>query len=295
MKNRDQKLQQIIDWAKQNPDVRAVLLTSSLVNPLAPIDDFSDLDIELVFEDLEPYKHDDNWLSYFGNPIAKMNDDEQAFDGFNAIKMVLYDDFVKIDFKIYQKEKFIELANQANLPYDWDIGYKILLDKDYLTIKLKRPTYTASLIKKPTKNEFEKLNQDFFWDVTYAVKSLARKDFFYAKFIIENILRTEYFIPMIEYYIGLENDWKVTANKHGRLFENYLSPSDWVKIKLTFAGNELQENWSALEIMIQLFCKFSKKIALHLNYNYPEKLAQDISNYFITIRSDSYPKSEDKL
>ena len=64
---------------------------------------------------------------------------------------------------------------------------------------------------------------------------------------------------------------------------------------MTFAGNELQENWSALEIMIQLFCKFSKKIALHLNYNYPEKLAQDISNYFITIRNNSSPKSEDKL
>ena len=295
MKNRDQKLNQIIDWAEQNPDVRVILLTSSLVNPLAKVDDFSDLDIELVFEDLTPYKYNDNWLSYFGNPIAKMMDNEEAFDGFNAIKMVLYDDFVKVDFKIYQKEKFVELINQTNLPYDWDIGYKILVDKDDLTKNLKQPTYTASLIKKPTKNEFEKLNQDFFWDVTYAVKSLARQDLFYAKFIIENNLRTEYFVPIIEYYIGLENDWKVTTNKHGRLFEKYLSPNDWQKLKLTFAGNDIQENWNSLEIMIQLFCEFSEKIALHFNYNYPEKLARDISTYFMTIRNNSYPKSEDKL
>lgn len=51
MKVRDEKLKAIIDWSKNNRDIRAVLLTSSLVNPLAPVDDFSDLDIEFVFED----------------------------------------------------------------------------------------------------------------------------------------------------------------------------------------------------------------------------------------------------
>jgi hypothetical protein len=50
MKVREEKLEQIIHWAENNPDIRAVLLTSSLVNPYAPVDDFSDLDVELVFE-----------------------------------------------------------------------------------------------------------------------------------------------------------------------------------------------------------------------------------------------------
>src|SRR5690606_18284846 len=36
MKVRDEKLKAIIDWSKNNRDIRAVLLTSSLVNPLAP-------------------------------------------------------------------------------------------------------------------------------------------------------------------------------------------------------------------------------------------------------------------
>lgn len=55
MKVRDEKLKAIIDWSKNNRDIRAVLLTSSLVNPLAPVDDFSDLDIEFVFEDNTNY------------------------------------------------------------------------------------------------------------------------------------------------------------------------------------------------------------------------------------------------
>ena len=70
MKNRDEKLENIIAWAKNNADVRATLLTSSLVNPLAPVDDLSDLDIEFVFENNEKYVENNSWLNIFGNPIA---------------------------------------------------------------------------------------------------------------------------------------------------------------------------------------------------------------------------------
>ena len=50
MKAREEKLKDIRRWSEINTDVRAVLLTSSLVNPSAPVDEFSDLDIELIFE-----------------------------------------------------------------------------------------------------------------------------------------------------------------------------------------------------------------------------------------------------
>ena len=49
MKVREEKLRTIIEWSEKNEDVRVLLLTSSLVNPLALVDEFSDLDIEFVF------------------------------------------------------------------------------------------------------------------------------------------------------------------------------------------------------------------------------------------------------
>ncbi len=55
MQIREEKLKAIIDWSESNNDIRVVLLTSSLVNPLAPVDKFSDLDIELVFENNGKY------------------------------------------------------------------------------------------------------------------------------------------------------------------------------------------------------------------------------------------------
>ncbi|MNL26393.1 Streptomycin adenylyltransferase [compost metagenome] len=40
---RKEKLETIIAWSESNKDIRTVLLTSSLVNPLATVDEFSDL------------------------------------------------------------------------------------------------------------------------------------------------------------------------------------------------------------------------------------------------------------
>lgn len=97
MKVREEKLRTIIEWSEKNEDVRVLLLTSSLVNPLALVDEFSDLDIEFVFEDNTNYISDKSWTLKFGNPIAMIEEDESCFNHKHAMKMLLYEDGVKVD------------------------------------------------------------------------------------------------------------------------------------------------------------------------------------------------------
>ena len=54
MKVREEKLRTIIEWSEKNEDVRVLLLTSSLVNPLALVDEFSDLAVS--YTHLDVYK-----------------------------------------------------------------------------------------------------------------------------------------------------------------------------------------------------------------------------------------------
>lgn len=286
MKIRDEKLENIIAWAKNNADVRATLLTSSLVNPLAPVDDLSDLDIEFVFENNEKYVENKSWLNDFGNPIAMIEEDETCFDGKHAMKMVLYEDGVKVDFKLFSKTKFCEEVNQQDLPEDWDIGYEILIDKDELTKDMKKPSYEVSIIKKPTETQFQTLLNDFWWDTTYVSKCLKREDLFYAKYMSENI-RSNYLVPLIEYFVGSQHDWKVTTNKHGRLFKQYLSPELWKKIEATFSGSDIAENWNALFAMMDLVQDLGMKLSKKLNFSYPEKLEKDIRKYTTDLRITS--------
>lgn len=191
MKVREEKLEQIIRWAESNPDIRVVLLTSSLVNPYAPVDDFSDLDVELIFESREAYELNNDWINLFGVPISMIEEDDSAFEGKHAMKMVLYRDHVKVDFKLYQISEFMEEIKEEILPEDWDVGYKVLVDKDGLTKNMRPPGYQSIMIHKPTEKKIHQLLNDFWWDTTYVAKCLKRGDIFYAKFMSENILRTD--------------------------------------------------------------------------------------------------------
>lgn len=287
MKRRDDKLQLILEWAENNRDVLVVLLTSSLVNPHAPVDEFSDLDIEIVFDNNAGYISDKSWVSTFGNPIAMIEEDESCFDHRHAMKMVLYEDGVKVDFKLYSKSRFLEDISGEDLPEDWDIGYKVLIDKEGLTRAMQAPTYQVGIIKKPTESEFQRIINDFWWDTTYVAKCLKRDEIFYAKFMSETNIRTQYLVPLIEWYIAGNYNWSITTNKYGRLFKKYLSPEMWEKTLLTFSGKDLADNWNALFAMADLVTEMGMKTAGALGYKYPVKLDHDIRRYLndLKIRS----------
>ena len=288
MKVREEKLEQIIHWAENNPDIRAVLLTSSLVNPYAPVDDFSDLDVELVFGNRASYESGNEWIRLFGEPISMIEEDDRVFDGRHAMKMVLYKDHVKVDFKLYQVAEFIEEIKEENLPEDWDVGYKVLVDKDDLTKNLKPPTYQSIMIQKPKEKEFQQLMNDFWWDTTYVAKCLKRGDIFYAKFMSENILRTDYLVPLIEWHIAGNHEWNnITTNKHGRLFKKYLSADLWNKVEKTFSGSNIEENWNALFAYADLVHELGTSLAEKLHFIYPSKLEDDIRNYLKNVKTMS--------
>lgn len=280
MKARDEKLAAIKSWIRSNDDIRVALLTSSLVNPLAPVDDFSDLDIELVFLDPTTYLDSKDWINLFGDALNVYEEGIEAFDGKHAMKMVQYWDGVKVDFKIYSLEQFKAEVLADELPEDWDIGYEILIDKEGLCSGLKHPTYKVSIIKEPTEEEFQKIVADFFWDVTYLPKCLVRGDLFYLKFMVEKIIRVEYLIPMIEWYIGSRNQWEVTTNKYGRLFKKYLSTAELKELESTFAGADMAENWIACGNMIDIFDRLAQAVSKVLGYDYDQDKAKATKEFF---------------
>jgi len=285
MQARDKKLNDIKDWCKANDDIRVVLLTSSLVNPLAPVDYFSDIDVELIFEDNSSYINDNSWISKFGAAITLFEEDESSFDGRHAMKMVLYEDHVKVDFKLYSKLKFIKDMRNENQCEDWDIGYEVLVDKDGITKELKKPTYRVSVIRKPTEAVFIKLINDFWWDTTYVAKCLARGDMFYAKFMSENIIRTDYLVPLIEWHIASQHKWKITTNKHGRLFKKYLSADEWLKVLKTFSGSDIEDNWNALLAFADLVHDLGMRLSQDLGYSYPGEPEIKIRKYLSDVKA----------
>lgn len=279
MRKEKEVLNKVINWASPNELVRIITLTSSRTNPKIKTDLFSDYDIEIAVTNVKEFLNNESWLSDFGEILALIKEDSEDN---SATRLVLYKDYVRIDFQIYPVTHFAEYLKQ--LPKHWNIGYNILLDKDGITQNLQPPDYTAYNIQKPGKDEFTQVVTDFWWDSTYVAKSLWRDEVFCAKYMLDSI-RPSYLLKMIEWHIALQHNWEVTINKSGRFIKQYLDSETCEKLENTYAASSIKTNWEALFAATHLFRQLATKVAAKLNYDYPQKLDSEISVYLEKIKN----------
>ena len=140
-------IKNLTDWAAENNQVRAMILTSSRAKPGRQTDLFSDYDIELYVNDIRQFKND-NWLNDFGDVMIRWPLKPMAtFDKAWITRLFLFENDVRIDFQV--------TAKKSMHPSAYDDGYQVLVDKDKLTINLNTPTFSRYNNKKPEKEEYD--------------------------------------------------------------------------------------------------------------------------------------------
>ena len=262
-------------WAENNDLLRAAVLTSSRVNPDSSIDFISDYDIELYVKDLSIFELSDNWLNVFG-PIMVRWPYKPGAQEERITRLVLFKDGVRIDFQITDN---FEIKADT-----YDNGYKILIDKDGILDNLDEPTYSQYIIKKPAAEEYEKVVHEFWWDAIYVPKYLWRDELPFAKYMLDNILRYSFLHPVIDWYIGMQNNWSVNTGIHGKKYKFYLDKKTWKELESTYTGADIKENWIAFFNTLSLFRKLAKKVGENLGYNYPGTLDREVTQYCMEIK-----------
>jgi aminoglycoside 6-adenylyltransferase len=276
-------VKRMMGWAKENENVRIVMLTSSRANPNAEVDALSDYDIELYVKQLEPFLESDEWLEGFGAVLVRWPY-EPPDNKDRTTRLVLYEDGPRIDFQIKGVQTLAEVATAPRLPDSHDMGYQVLLDKDGMTKGIKPPTYTAYRTKAPTKSEYEALVHDFWWDITYVAKYLFRDQLFFAKYMLDDSLHHHYLKTAISWYIGAQNGWQSNPGTYGRWFKKQLEPEVWSDIEGTFAASDLAENWNAMFKAAEVFGMLASKVGEHLGYAYPFELGRNVTDYLSELR-----------
>jgi len=278
LRTEEEVLTQFNKWAQSNDLIRAAVLTSLRVDPKGVTDFLSDYDIELYVADLEPFRKDDEWLSVFGPIMVRWPlKPRSTFDEKRLTRLVLFKDGVRIDFQITDKTE-IE-------PDAYDDGYRILLDKDDLTIGLNDPTFSKHIIKKPSREEYDIFVHEFWWNATYVPKYLWRDELPFAKSVLGQTVRDKYLRTVIEWFIGLQHDWSVNTGLCGKWFKHYLDAETWSEFESTYAGADIEENWQSFFKAISLFRKLGKTVGRSLGYDYPTQLDQEMTDYYFIIRN----------
>ncbi len=277
LRTEEDVLSQFSEWARRNDVIRAAVLTSSRVNPNPCIDFLSDYDIELYVSDLRPFQQDDSWLRVFGPIMVRWPLKPRSTDGENWItRLVQFKDGVRIDFQI---------TDQTSIEPDaYDNGYRVLIDKDNLTTGLQEPTFSEYIIKKPSRQEYETLVHEFWWDAIYVPKYLWRDELPFAKYMFDNVLRYSFLQKVVEWYIGLQNDWSVSTGTCGKKFKRYLDAETWLEFESTYAGADVEENWRAFFKTVEFFRKLARTVGTSLGYDYPTELDEEVTQYCLSIR-----------
>jgi len=254
----------ILDFAKQDHRIRAVLLNGSRADSNIKPDSLQDFDIVFIVDDLESFTANHSWIDIFGEKIICQLPDEMTFGDENTCRekisfayLMLSKDKSRIDLTLFPKQKIDSGFKLDSLTNLW-------LDKDDLFRKLPQSSDNDYHIKKPAEKEFLDTCNEFWWVSTYVAKGLLRNEVVYSKEMLEAVVRPM-FMKVIEWRVGVEKNFGVSFGKAGKFLKTYMDDDFYEKILLTYANFETEENWKALFLMTEIFQQASNFVADNLD------------------------------
>lgn len=272
----------IIEIAKSDERIRAVIMNGSRASPCAKKDIFQDYDIVYIVTDVEPFVVDTNWINHFGDILIMQAPDKmdekwpKSKDKY--VYLMQFKDWNRIDLTLLH-------INQLNT-MSKDSQSILLLDKDNFIEPFPPPSDKDYLPKPPTEKEFLDCCNEFLWVSTYVAKGIWRKELTYAKYVSEQVVKEE-LIQMLIWYIGINTNYQSIIGNHGKYIENHLEPGIWQEFLKTYANAEYNNMWDSLFKMCELFNELAIKVSLHFGFSFNQKEFNNVVAYLHEVKLDA--------
>jgi aminoglycoside 6-adenylyltransferase len=263
MRSEKEMLDLILQTAREDPRIRAVIINGSRVNPNAPADIFQDYDIIYVVTEVEPYVHNMEWIARFGERIImqmpeEIDDPPPSNDGC-FVYLMQFADGNRIDLTIYPLEKLDQLEE--------DSLSLSLLDKDGILPAFEPPSDRTYLPKPPTAKQFADCCNEFWWVAAYVAKGLWREEITFAKHMLDVYVRDE-LVKMINWTVAARTQSTQSPGKFLKYARKFLEPHLWDLLMSTYSNAGIEQTWDALENMCELFHILAVEVADHFGFDY---------------------------
>lgn len=268
----------ILGFAKKDERIRAVILNGSRANPNVQKDKYQDYDIIYVVKELEQFKSDYSWLDVFGERlIMQMPESMRDPSGKGHFNwQMLFSDGNRIDLTLIPIEK-PELVGNDSLTC-------ILLDKDGVMMPIPPSNDGDYIIKKPDELFFYSCCNNFFWCMQNVAKGIARDELPYAMMMYHNVVREELH-DMITWYIGMQNNFNISAGKMGKYFKKHLPQTLYEKYTKTYSDGSYTNLWQAVFVSCDLFRILAKEVAADLGCPYNQTDDDGILKYLNMVKA----------
>jgi aminoglycoside 6-adenylyltransferase len=288
MRSEKEMLSLIVNFAKEDDRVRAVIMNGSRVNPNAPRDFFQDYDLIFVVTEVDVFVRERDWIKRFGELMIMQTPDAAEFahlehhDKFTFLMQ--FTDGNRIDLNLHQVHKVNNL--------DKDSLSLLLLDKDSIIEPLALSSDSDYLTRPPSAKQYADCCNEFWWVSTYIAKGLWRGEVLYAKYMFDGPVRNM-LNQMLKWHIGVNTVFTVDSGKCGKYYEKYLSPDLWEQLMKTYPDADYANIWQALFVMGSLFRQTAIEVAAHFDYVYPHDDDRRVTAHLVHV--EALPKDAEEM
>jgi aminoglycoside 6-adenylyltransferase len=262
----------IIDIAKSDENIRGVILYGSRADNSVIPDQYQDYDVYYIVNDKQRFDvsvFEDVKLCFIPSEVyPELFPDEDAY-------LVLFGDDDRIDLTVCTMQTFLTCHTHGQL-------MKCLLDKDDRLNTLNGDDRSTYWVKQLDSKTFRNTCLEFFWETQNLAKGLKRDELSFALFIRDISLR-DMLNRVVDTYIGINNDYKVSVGTLGKYRKKYLSEVQYELYTNTYLSNTIEDIWRSLFFMIDLFGSLGRDIANKCNFTYPEEDEQYMRDYLYRI------------
>ena len=269
----------ILDRAKTDDLIRAVVLNGSRANPKISKDIFQDFDIVYLVTDLVPFINDHSWIKVFGEVMILQMPKNSALipepDDGTFTYLMQFMDGNRIDLSlvpITMKDEVLKSDGQR----------KLLVDKDHIYKDFPDSSDIEYIVKPPTGKQFDDCCNEFWWMCPYVAKGIWREELPYAMGMYE--YTRGMLFQMVKWSIGISTNYSISVGKQGKYFKKYLKPKIWERLVRTYSRGEYDDLWESLFEACAVFTELASEVAKYFGFNYPSDEYKKVEKYLKHIK-----------
>lgn len=275
-------LARIVEWAEDEPNVRALVLVGSRAAG-ADADDLADIDLRIYAKTTELLVEEDEWLSAFA-PMWVCVRDEYHHEGLTVpTRLVVYEGGTKVDFALYAA------ADADDIPSGM-MTRRALVDKDGIA-PASQPQ--LALGPPPSEEEYRRVVEEFWFEAYHVAKYLYRNELWQAK--ARDWEMKTFLLTMIEWHACAKRGWDINTKYRGKEMASWVDEDVWGAIHETFARFDAEDSWSALDATMGLFRRIGGEVGDALGTTYPDDVDRRISTFVADLEQSAHEEAAGEL
>ncbi len=269
----------IVDWARGENAIRAVVITGSLARQDGSADAYSDLDAQIISSDPARYAQDDSWLDSLGEVWIRFPLGEPA-----PYRLVWFAGGNKVDFQFMHIDDLLAMIERQQLSDEYLRGYHVVLDKDKLYQQLPSAPRIFPQPPIPSREQVHACLNEFWFEAIHVAQFIRRREYWVVKY--RDWTMKTMLLQALEWHARATapappNTWLL-----GKRIHEWARANDYAQLRQIWAGWGAQQLWQALQIQVDLFAALADELCAALGYPQPLEAREKIRAYIHALHAD---------